>query len=505
MNDSVLKPFFVATLGFLSVLWARWVFRGRKIESIPAVGAPGIWDYYTGGFKYFLRTPEMVQEGCQRYPGRVFRVPRLFCWDFIVSGPVLINELASAPDTVFSILDGSQETLATDITLGPEAFNKNHLHVIRSTLTRNLGKCFPDMRDEISCAFEETLALDEEDWQLVHASPMILTVIARTVNRLFVGLPICRNQEYLKLAVQFAIDVVIGAQIINLLPGFLRPVFGPFISPRERSIRKGMKHLGSFIEQRLAQEKTYGPDWPGKPNDLISWLLEHATEDQRTAPAVVMYILATNFAAIHTSSTAFTHAFFDLIAHPSYILPMREEAEEAVGELGWTKDAVNRMHKIDSFLRESQRMHDLGPSTMPRKIMDPAGFTFSDGTHLPFGSMVYVAGNVGHFDPAMYADPHVFDGFRFSKMRKDRDHAGGNGVFNHHMVTTTVDHVSFGHGQHACPGRFFAATKLKTMLAHLLVNYDIRAEVDGVRPPDHVFGAVVIPNRKAKVWVRKRQ
>lgn len=63
------------------------------------------------------------------------------------------------------------------------------------------------MRDEISCAFEETLALDEEgqivrsicfpiltlrlDWQLVHASPMILTVIARTVNRLFVGLPIC--------------------------------------------------------------------------------------------------------------------------------------------------------------------------------------------------------------------------------------------------------------------------------------------------------------------------
>lgn len=43
------------------------------------------------------------------------------------------------------------------------------------------------------------------------------------------------------------------------------------------------------------------------------------------------------------------------------------------------------------------------------------------------------------------------------------------------------------------------------MLAHLIMNYDIRAEVDGVRPPDEVFGAVVIPNRKAKVWFRTRQ
>lgn len=115
------------------------------------------------------------------------------------------------------------------------------------------------MRDEISCAFDETLALDGAgeivhlicfpflsfllEWQLVHASPMVLTVIARTVNRLFVGLPTCmstvtlelifrlltlvydlgRNKEYLKLAVQFAIDVVIGGQLINMLPGFLRP------------------------------------------------------------------------------------------------------------------------------------------------------------------------------------------------------------------------------------------------------------------------------------------
>jgi hypothetical protein len=54
-------------------------------------------------------------------------------------------------------------------------------------------------------------------------------------------------------------------------------------------------------------------------------------------------------------------------------------------------------------------------------------------------------------------------------------------------------------------GRFFAATMLKAILAHLVINYDLRGEVDGVRPPDDVFGAVAMPNWKAKVWVRKRQ
>lgn len=40
---------------------------------------------------------------------------------------------------------------------------------------------------------------------------------------------------------------------------------------------------------------------------------------------------------------------------------MREEAERAVEKEGWTKAALNNMHKIDSFLRESQRLNASGP------------------------------------------------------------------------------------------------------------------------------------------------
>lgn len=57
----------------------------------------------------------------------------------------------------------------------------------------------------------------------------------------------------------------------------------------------------------------------------------------------------------------FTHALFDLTSHPSYIITLREEAEQVFHELEWTKAALNQMQKIDTFFRESQRVHDNGP------------------------------------------------------------------------------------------------------------------------------------------------
>jgi hypothetical protein len=39
---------------------------------------------------------------------------------------------------------------------------------------------------------------------------------------------------------------------------------------------------------------------------------------------------------------------------------MRREAEAVIAEDGWTKSAMQKMRKIDSFLKESQRLNSLG-------------------------------------------------------------------------------------------------------------------------------------------------
>ena len=58
-----------------------------------------------------------------------------------------------------------------------------------------------------------------------------------------------------------------------------------------------------------------------------------------------------------------THALFDLAAAPEYIQPLRDEIEPIVAAEGWTKAAMDKMWKLDSLFRESQRLNGIGLST----------------------------------------------------------------------------------------------------------------------------------------------
>ena len=44
---------------------------------------------------------------------------------------------------------------------------------------------------------------------------------------------------------------------------------------------------------------------------------------------------------------------------------LREEAEAITAADGWTKAAMGKMRKLDSFLKESQRYNGIGMSAPP--------------------------------------------------------------------------------------------------------------------------------------------
>jgi len=67
-------------------------------------------------------------------------------------------------------------------------------------------------------------------------------------------------------------------------------------------------------------------------------------------------------ALISTYPQAFTSTFYYLACHPELHDPLRNEIETIVEEEGWTKSAVARMHKLDSVLKEAQRLAGNGVS-----------------------------------------------------------------------------------------------------------------------------------------------
>ncbi|KAF7360042.1 hypothetical protein MVEN_00732000 [Mycena venus] len=487
--------------GAVSITWFRR--RQQAQNRIPVVnGSDGIISSYLTAFHFLRNAEEVLEQGYYQFPDGVFRVPTLLRWDYVANGVARIAEVAAAPDDVLSFHQGIGDNIQADWTMGmPITRNPFHGHAIRGGLTRNLARCFPQVMEELVCAFDEVLALEDTEWKLLPVLPNTMQIVARISSRLFVGLPLCRNQEYLNFNINYTINIFIRGRIIALLPDVLKPILSPFIAARDTLIRRTLSFVGPLIEERLKDENQLGPEWEDKPNDLVSWLLELAEGEERTSAALALRMLAVNMAAIHSTSTALTSALYDLTTYSSYIEPLRAEAERVVRQEGWTKAAINNMHRIDSFLRESQRLNGSKLIALPRKVIAKEGFTFSDGTFIPYGAILGVSGRVVHYDPANYENADTFDGFRFSRVRESE----GDGCVQRPMVATGVDHLSFGHGPHACPGRFFAAMELKAMLAHVLVNYDLRAEKEGVRPPNMGIGLHISPSRKGRIWMRKRQ
>ncbi|TFK79819.1 cytochrome P450 [Polyporus arcularius HHB13444] len=485
---------------FVAVLFVLYLVRRHfdPLRSIPTIGPSAPLLSYVGAIRYILNLEGMVREGYKKYYGTIFKVAMLDGWLVIFTGPKLIDELRRSPDEELSADEGVAEVLQLRLTLGPGVDDQFHVAVVREKLTRNLAALYPDVFDEISVSFNEYIPATD-DWTEVQIWPVVQKVIARASNRVIIGLPRCRDETYLDVAINFTNDVFASSFLINLFPGFLKPLIGKAVPMVSKNKKKLMPMVIPMLQERQRMMEAHGDDWEGHPRDLLQWLLEEARVKGTPFEHVVEKVLLVNFGAIHTSSGAFTHALYNVAAYPQYIQPLREEIEAVVAQDGWSKASLGKMRKLDSFFKETMRLADGSLLNIFRKAVKDV--TLSDGTRIPKGTLVAAASVTAHTDDTRYPEPDVFDPFRFARMRE----GGVEDAVKHQLVNTSVDFLPFGHGKHACPGRFFAANEIKTMMAYLLLNYDMKFAEEGKRPANIRFGPANLPSTSAKVLFRKRR
>ncbi|KAJ7269673.1 cytochrome P450 [Mycena rebaudengoi] len=481
----------------------RASFSKCKLSMIPSVGVPpGLFGFYIGSWHLIKNGRAMAEEGYAKYPGRVFKLPLGNRWIVIVNGREVLEQLRKARDDEVSVTDAGNDTLLLEYTMGHEQHHDAfQIPVIRSALTRNIAACYPTLRSEIVAAFEDLVPAKTDEWISVPAMDTVVQIVSRASNRLFIGLK-CRDPEYIKITTKFAMNVLKDALFLNLVPRRLRSVAMHLFGSLEGATRNGMKHLAPIIQHRLDMDDKYGRDWPDedRPNDLVTWLIDEINTtntthtSRRTVRTLTRTILNVNFGAIHTTTQSFLQTLYNLAAYPQYVDELRAEVEAIVQAEGWTKGAIGKMSKLDSFLKETARLMPGGAVTMGRMILkDYTLVDWYDGTCGDAGwrASPHGAHGRGKTDTSSYClisylavlqkqypNATEFDPFRFSRMREQ----AGEGI-KHQMVTPSTDFLLFGLGRHACPGRFFAVNELKLMFAHILVTYDVKLR-DGVRPAD---------------------
>ncbi|GFN12514.1 cytochrome P450 [Aspergillus tubingensis] len=230
-------------------------------------------------------------------------------------------------------------------------------------------------------------------------------------------------------------------------------------------------------------------------DDAIEWF-EKAAKGRPYDPVGAQLILSVG--AIHTTSDLTCQTMTHLAQNPEIVEPLRKEIVDTLQQHGWKKVALYNMKLLDSVIRESQRLKPVTNVSMRRMALKEV--KLSDGTVIPKNGMLAVSAHK-LWDDDTYENAASWDGYRFYKMRDDPERQT-----QAQLVTTAPENLAFGHGKHACPGRFFAANEVKIVLIYLLLRYDWKL-LEGTVPRifSGGFGMSLDPTLKIKVRRRREE
>ncbi|KAG5921591.1 hypothetical protein E4U42_005786 [Claviceps africana] len=369
--------------------------------------------------------------------------------------------------------------------------------LVKKRLTRCLNNLPVAMSSEASFAIEHNLQ-DRHDWQEIVIHQAILDIIARMISRLFWdGDEVCRNEHWLSIMKNWSVNSVIAAFMINMAPSFLRPVIRRF-SSRVHQARDDYRAARAFIEPLIKarrasrdQARAAGKE-PPVFNDIVDWI-DSENEELACDPVALQMVL--NVAAVHTTAALVTNTLVFLASDPSTLTPLRQELAAVLPHNGCQAAALNNLKLMDSAMKECLRLKPPGVFGMHRAALQD--MKLPNGLPIHKGDRVFV--DIPHMrDLNMYESPDTFDMYRFLRMRSNPDLA-----IKAPLVNTSPEHLAFGHGAQACPGRFFAAVLSKVVLSHLLLKYDWKT-VPGSETESLAIGLTKRINPKLRLFFRRR-
>ncbi|GIC94709.1 cytochrome P450 [Aspergillus udagawae] len=481
-------------------------YRLQKVIFSPHLQAPFVgfrsrWEpRWLVGLRFSKDALHHIQQGCRQYKNGMFRIARVDT-DILAIPTRFVDELHSKPDEQLSAIKAHMKNLLgrySTIDILDEGIL--HTYVLQTELTPRLGNLIHIVKSELDFALARELPsnLTVDDWTPVCIYDVILRIVARISARIFVGLPTCRNEEWLNLSIHFTGDVFLTMAILRRFPRWMRPLIAPII-PRYWAIRRGLgtadRVIGSLVRERRAQQAENPGD--EKPADLLQWMMDKASPSDGRPEKLAHRQLILSLAAIHTTTASATQAVYDLCVYGNYVEPLRREVLQAVAEDGgeYRKTTLTKMWDLDSFIKEVQRLNPPALLSFQRIVM--RDLTLSDGTILPRGT--HLAVPAADITKEAEYDPE-FDGYRYSRRRR----AHPAEAHRHQFATTDQTSLHFGHGKYACPGRFFAANEIKMILAHLLVGYEFRLPDGKCRPGNTMIDEVLLVDTQAKVLMRRR-
>ncbi|KAG8158942.1 hypothetical protein KVR01_011385 [Diaporthe batatas] len=471
---------------------------GQRKANVPELNAPKSRLRLFGSVpaeqtQSFVRhSKEFIKAGRAKFPDEPYRLytgSYIGATDAVIIPPRLINDIRN--EQALSFRDFHAHVQGFEGLIGDE----NLSQLVNRHLTKALNKMTKALSDEAKLALSKKFGEPTSEWLEFKPSSDMLQIVAQVSTRIFMGEELCRNEDWLNESALYTRCAFNAVEVLRDWPSILRPWVAPFLAEC-KEMRARMARCQEILEpyvtaRRAAKAKALAEgEKPPVFNDSLEWFeKEYKHYDAATA------LITLSIVAIHTTSDLMSEIMIQLARHPEMFQPLRKEIVEVLSRDGLKKTALYNLKLMDSVIKECQRLKPVTLTTMRRKTVKP--LKLSNGLVIPKGEHVWV--DVAHmWSEEHYENPEEFNPYRFKDLRgTDKEHTA-------HFVTTSAEHIGFGHGEHACPGRFFASNELKIILCHMLLKYEWKLP-EGHDPKYIPFGMALVPDPEGKLLFRRRQ
>ncbi|KAL4792202.1 cytochrome P450 [Aspergillus venezuelensis] len=516
------KPLTVLAAIIAFVLLSR--SRGRRAQRLPVVNRPMTFDFFSlrPKWQFWTNCRGLIRKGLKE--ADVFSLINGI-GDQVVLAPKYASELATHPSLSFWAMLSEQfqshipgfdpfASLATWDVMND---------ALRRKLTKNLGTITGGLSEESALALKHEWTGNPE-WHSVPLKETLGNVAARISARGLLGEELAHNKEWIRISINYTKDCFIASMLLQQFPRFIRPLLATVLPPC-RKLRRHLAQARALILPILQEKRCTATEEARRttpaPNDSLVWM-EEVAKGRPYDPVHGQLLLS--FAAINTSTDTLAQVLLDICGHDELVKALRDEIYAVFRNHNihsyagsWHSVAsLAKLELMDSVLKESQRLkpvavgesrpfylsrlfeiyfHFCIPVQMNRIALED--ILLSDGTLLKKGTTLCVS-NEKMWGADTYPDPDTFNPYRFLRMRRQ-----SQSPKSAELVSPSPEHMGFGFGNHACPGRFFAAAALKIALCHILLKYDV-ALVTPAKPRVWEVGVSLIVSPRACIAVRRR-
>jgi hypothetical protein len=299
----------------------------------------------------------------------------------------LVDEVKRIPEHQASFLRSSYERFHGHYT-GIGAFSPDEgIAALRNDLARNIDKVLRDLQDEASYALDKEIG-DCHTWAEATLYRSVLGIIARLSSRTFVGMPMCRDEAWIAVTKNLSTDIIKTMYTIKWFSPWVQPFVTPFLSqyrkliwynfflssklkPQVTAIVDAYKKTNSVSREAIPAKDILHEKITKENQNLVYWTIGNFKDPARASVGQIgRQFFSLTFAAIHTTGAALTHVLFDIAAHPEYAEILREEIDAIVAEENHPqgrllKTSIPKLKKLDSFIKESQRVNPFASSSLP--------------------------------------------------------------------------------------------------------------------------------------------